>query len=340
MQSRQSHAAADPGLPTAGRLARRASADERPIAAARGMGGPPGQHAESRTALVTRARGRRRAVHVGAFVARPALGPSLLDLCRPEARLRALLAWEAPGERKGPDRAEAIAERVHALLDGRRMTDSEAAGAGSATRSGTRRRRAPSLSAGRARGRRPSGPSPLRKSPRPPHSASWRGATCMCSGRPRPTASPAGPESRRGRRPRLSRRSRESCCRFGRRSATSGCSQRTSRRCDPPSRPTRPRACCRAGMPTSCSTERSASCSFRARIGGSGSGRRVSGPARSSSPARSAAPGGGRATPSRIETWARLSRGARDAVEAEAATLPLPGLDRPIEVVWETGTRA
>jgi hypothetical protein len=37
----------------------------------------------------------------------------------------------------------------------------------------------------------------------------------------------------------------------------------------------------------------------------------------------------------RIETWARLSRRARDAVEAEAATLPLPGLDRSIEVAWE-----
>ena len=38
----------------------------------------------------------------------------------------------------------------------------------------------------------------------------------------------------------------------------------------------------------------------------------------------------------RIETWARLSRGARDAVEAEASSLPLPGLDVPIEVVWNT----
>jgi DNA glycosylase AlkZ-like len=37
----------------------------------------------------------------------------------------------------------------------------------------------------------------------------------------------------------------------------------------------------------------------------------------------------------RIETWARLPHRARDAVEAEAATLPLPGLDRPIEVIWE-----
>lgn len=37
----------------------------------------------------------------------------------------------------------------------------------------------------------------------------------------------------------------------------------------------------------------------------------------------------------RIETWARLSRATREAVETEAGTLPLPGIDRPIEVVWE-----
>jgi hypothetical protein len=36
----------------------------------------------------------------------------------------------------------------------------------------------------------------------------------------------------------------------------------------------------------------------------------------------------------RIDAWARLSRVAREAVESEAAALPLPGLDRPIEVVW------
>jgi hypothetical protein len=38
----------------------------------------------------------------------------------------------------------------------------------------------------------------------------------------------------------------------------------------------------------------------------------------------------------RIDAWARLSAGTRDAVEAEAGALPLPGLDRPIEVVWST----
>ena len=36
----------------------------------------------------------------------------------------------------------------------------------------------------------------------------------------------------------------------------------------------------------------------------------------------------------RIDAWARLARGTRDAIEAEANALPLPGLDRPIELVW------
>jgi len=38
----------------------------------------------------------------------------------------------------------------------------------------------------------------------------------------------------------------------------------------------------------------------------------------------------------RISAWTKLSRGAHDAVEAEARSLPLPGLEREIEVVWET----
>jgi hypothetical protein len=36
----------------------------------------------------------------------------------------------------------------------------------------------------------------------------------------------------------------------------------------------------------------------------------------------------------RVDTWTRLSQTARDAVEREAAALPLPGVDRAIEVVW------
>ena len=37
----------------------------------------------------------------------------------------------------------------------------------------------------------------------------------------------------------------------------------------------------------------------------------------------------------RIDAWGRLSRRARDAIEAEAKSLPLP-VDRPIEVAWNT----
>ncbi len=36
----------------------------------------------------------------------------------------------------------------------------------------------------------------------------------------------------------------------------------------------------------------------------------------------------------RIEPWARLSRERRDAIEAEARALPVPGIERGIEVVW------
>ena len=37
----------------------------------------------------------------------------------------------------------------------------------------------------------------------------------------------------------------------------------------------------------------------------------------------------------RVESWERLPRRRRDAVEAEAASLPLPALDQRIEVIWE-----
>jgi hypothetical protein len=35
-----------------------------------------------------------------------------------------------------------------------------------------------------------------------------------------------------------------------------------------------------------------------------------------------------------IQSWGRPSRAARQAVEAEAAALPLPGLQREIVVRW------
>ena len=37
-----------------------------------------------------------------------------------------------------------------------------------------------------------------------------------------------------------------------------------------------------------------------------------------------------------IDTWARLPRASRHAIEAEASALPLPGLHGPIEVVWNS----
>jgi hypothetical protein len=37
-----------------------------------------------------------------------------------------------------------------------------------------------------------------------------------------------------------------------------------------------------------------------------------------------------------VDAWDDFTDGERDAVEAEAATLPLPGLDRPIVVNWES----
>ena len=36
-----------------------------------------------------------------------------------------------------------------------------------------------------------------------------------------------------------------------------------------------------------------------------------------------------------VETWGVLTRAQRDAVEVEAAALPLPGLERDIRVVWD-----
>jgi len=36
-----------------------------------------------------------------------------------------------------------------------------------------------------------------------------------------------------------------------------------------------------------------------------------------------------------IQPWRRLSRAQRNAVEAEAESMPLPGIDRPIDVLWD-----
>jgi hypothetical protein len=38
-----------------------------------------------------------------------------------------------------------------------------------------------------------------------------------------------------------------------------------------------------------------------------------------------------------IQPWHRLSRAERDAVEAEATSLPLPGINRPMDIRWDHG---
>ena len=96
----------------------------------------------------------------------------------------------------------------------------------------------------------------------------------------------------------------------------------------------RPCACCRAVMPTSCSTAQSGSSSS---LGGSAAA------------ALDAPRLAGRAARRRRDPW-HLEAGAthcpdrslvapwprRAAIEAEAGSLPLPGLDREIEVVWSS----
>jgi hypothetical protein len=38
-----------------------------------------------------------------------------------------------------------------------------------------------------------------------------------------------------------------------------------------------------------------------------------------------------------IQPWRGLSRAERDAVEAEATSLPLPGINRPMDIRWDDG---
>jgi Winged helix DNA-binding domain len=119
-------AAADPGFPTAGRRARGAYAARLGVAAAGGVGRLAGQHAESRAALAARAGRRRRVVDVGGSLARPALGTSLQHLCRPQARLRVVLAGEASRGCQGSPAGRAHVRPVaHAHLGGARRTDRE-----------------------------------------------------------------------------------------------------------------------------------------------------------------------------------------------------------------------
>ena len=263
---------------------------------------------------------------MGGPVARRAVGPSLQHLCRREARLRAVLARKASRERQEPASGRAHS-CVDAHLDGARMTDREVAralGVRNAIRYAATTGRSPS--AGKARVRGPFG----RSSPRRSTCNACRelaGRYIHIFVRRRLTDSPAGQGSPAGRQETHSRPSRHRCCRFDRHLATNGCSQKTSRRFSPVRRPPRPRACCRAAIPTFCSTERSGSFWSRAKISSNVSGRHACGQARSSSKARSAEPGDGRTTAygstpghvSRVERATR-SRPRRTPCRFQAST--------------------
>ena len=96
------------------------------LAATGGVGRPAGQHAESRAALAARARRRCPVVDVGGPLARPALGPSVQHLCRPEAGLRAVLAREASRQRQGPPSGRAHGRAV--ARPSRRQADDRSGG--------------------------------------------------------------------------------------------------------------------------------------------------------------------------------------------------------------------
>ena len=73
----------------------------------------------------------------------------------------------------------------------------------------------------------------------------------------------------------------------------------------------------------------------RERISGYGSGRLACGRARSSSKARYAERGDARSTSCGSTPGDACRVAMRDAIEAEAGALPLPGIDRSIDVVWD-----
>ena len=157
----EAHAAADSRVPAPRRRARGAVAARAGVARASGVGRPAGQHAAGGVALAARARRGGRADDVGHPSLAQLWGPRYNTYVVAEARLRAVLARAA---------ARTTRRAAGAPRDGRARECAprrppadrprgRAARSASATRSGTPRRRAPSRSAGKARGRRSSGPS-------------------------------------------------------------------------------------------------------------------------------------------------------------------------------------
>ena len=303
------------------------------------MGRPPGQHAAGGAALAARARRGGRARRRGTIRRSSQLwGPRYNTYVVAKRDFALFSLGRLPDTEKGRRRAEEMAALVNAHLDGRTLTDREVAGA---------------LGIGNAiRYAATTGTVAIR----------WEGARApvvwtvaaadiapadACRELARRYLHIFGPTTAQGfaRWAGISRRAGaaafaalEAIARGGplaarRRVAAGGRRAGDARR---RRRATPPRACCRAAMPTSCSTGPSASCSSRPRSSAGSSGPRGSGRGRSSSTARSAAPGGA-PTRSCGSAPGRSSRPARATrSRPRRAACPLPGLDREIEVVWET----
>ena len=111
----------------AGRRARGAPTGRLGVAAAGGLVRPAGQHAESRAAPVARPGRRGRALDVGASSLAQLWGPRYSTYVVPKRDFALFSLGRFPDDAKGRLRAERTAERLTAQLDGRRMTDRQAA---------------------------------------------------------------------------------------------------------------------------------------------------------------------------------------------------------------------
>ena len=253
----EAHAAADSRVPAPGRRARGTIAARAGVVAAGSVGRPPGQHAAGGAALAARARRGGRAVDLGRSRRSSSCGGlGTTRTSSPSATSRCSRSGRLPDNEKGRRRAEETAALVNAHLDGR-----TADGPRGRRRARHRQRDQVRRDDGHRRdplGRRPSSDRldrrrrrhrPGRRLPRartalPPHLRADDRARVRALG-----GHLAARGCRRVRRARgLARRGPIAARRrvaAGRRRA--GDARRRGRA-------TPPRACCRAAMPTSCST--------------------------------------------------------------------------------------
>ena len=248
--------------------------------------------------------------------------PSLVQLWGPRFSAYVVAARDlavfslgrCPTTRRPRRSAEDLAARLHAFLDGRRMTYGEAG-------------RALGVHAEPAAVRRADrhGPDPLGRraaaddldraarprSTRATRASSSRAGTCTSSAPPRPPASPSGPGSARGEAARRSRRSARSLTPVRTPIGDAWILAATSRRSAPPGARGAARGCSRAATPTSSCRAPIASSWSPTPIVAARSGPRASGRAPSWSMARSSGRGGVRRDGDDPALAPALARGTR-----------------------------